>query len=280
MKPPHSQDLQLTAIIPLHTTIGPAGDIHNVIDEALKMNIHVILVLDCHSQGVSDSFKSKLFSDFPTLKIVEGNFGNPGSARNAALTLVKTELVTFWDSDDFPEVRNIIKASKILLNSDRQAIICRFTKRDVTQTASRNALSGYSLGHTTNLIRFTNEVGLWRVIFKYNRIKGKKFPSLKMGEDQLFLISLKLSKTELIFSELETYHYQSHTFGQLTKSPKTRESIVQSFRYLVNSRLWKNQTLVSYMICIKFSFSTIKYAGLRNFLKVLYRFAISSRKIV
>lgn len=181
--------------------------------EALDFDIDVIIVHDFRenrTQVELETILKNIQSD--KFKIISGQFGSPGAARNAGLRLVNSEWVGFWDSDDLPEVRNAFE--EILVSDESvDVIVGQFSLVDLNDRENQGKTSS-----THSLDSLAVNPGLWRILFRYTTVEKIEFPETRMGEDQIFLNRLNLGKLQIKFSNKVFYHYFTGVTGQLTSN--------------------------------------------------------------
>lgn len=202
----------LTVIIPISRMFGRLNELRKTLTRTYDLD--VILVHDVKDQFTSPELHQMIIEiDNPAIKILEGEFGSPGAARNAGLEIVDTEWVTFWDSDDIAchhkyveTIRNKTKEIDI--------IVCQynvnFTSASNTKIATTNSMS---------LEDLAIELGLWRMIFRRSHIGETRFTNLLMGEDQLFFLEILEKEPRIDFSTEIVYSYSVGNNSQLTSDP-------------------------------------------------------------
>jgi len=203
-----------SVVVPIGNMVGQLQFIESWLNETWKHQIEVILIHDQTYKDVRPELDQLLLGvNFTNVLLVEGIFGNPGSARNAGLDIATGEWIAFWDSDDNPSIENIWKAVQEADEQD-EILIGDFTVFDLKSGAFRPQ---------TRIIDPLNSIamnpGIWRMIFRRENIGSTKFPSLKMGEDQVFLSYLGFASKRLRFIESIFYQYNLGSSSQLTKSP-------------------------------------------------------------
>jgi hypothetical protein len=90
---------------------------------------------------------------------------------------------------------------------------------------------------TDSLIDLAITPGLWRIAFRVSVLKGKKFPALLMGEDQILLMSLDLENAKIVFVPEVFYEYQTSVPEQLTSLSSALGDLPTTF--LAANRLYK-----------------------------------------
>jgi glycosyltransferase involved in cell wall biosynthesis len=188
-----------------------AGKLQNLkawINSIIGNNIKVILIHDFQDTDTSKEL-NELIDSIRTQQIVllEKHFGSPGLARNAGLALADTKWCCFWDSDDVPNIE------KTMSNID----ISRLgTEVIISNFEMVSGQKSTIVKHYSDLNHVALNPGLWRMVFQTELVKGKKFLDLRMGEDQIFLLDIDISKRNVEFSKEITYSYITDIEGQLT----------------------------------------------------------------
>ena len=102
------QDPILSAIVAVGSPAESRRIFHSLITSKFTSSIQLILVIDL--KKIEEFGLEALKKAFgPNLKVVVGEYGSPGIARNAGLRLATAEWVVFWDCDDAPIEENIFE---------------------------------------------------------------------------------------------------------------------------------------------------------------------------
>lgn len=200
----------LTAVIPIHNAQGKTSRLREAIQKYGEMDY--VLVFDSCNDQTLDEFEEFLNNpDRKNVKFLTGNYGSPGSARNAGLESVESEWVVFWDADDVPHP-NVLHEEVQNVDQNRiDLIVTQFS------TFKFNELSRTSSASTTKTkLGLVVNPGLWRIVFKTRQAKKRPFRTFRMGEDQLFLAEYLTFNPRIHFSSKETYLYAQEVPGQLT----------------------------------------------------------------
>ena len=134
---------------------------------------------------------------------------NPGGSRNIGLGSATGIWVHFCDFDDLPNLPAIVSTIESA-PIDASVVVGQFRKIDsiskrITHTSKDNSM--------TTLIR---EIGLWRCVFRFDVVKQRKFPESRMGEDQIFFLSINPAKQKVWFVKAIFYDYFVSDPHQLT----------------------------------------------------------------
>lgn len=203
------KQILLSVVVPVSKMAGKLNRLSNWLEEIDFQECEVILVHD-----VQDMFTGPELEDLIkrkaeiNLKLLSGRWNNPGGPRNLGLSQIQGKWATFWDSDDLPLVVNVTKALKS--GSEFDVLVGSFQLIDST--------TGNDL--RTEVVKELEDIyfnpGIWRMIFKSNLLTDLKFPELSMGEDQIFLLHLKMWDKKIKFNNEIFYHYFRNQPGQLT----------------------------------------------------------------
>jgi glycosyltransferase involved in cell wall biosynthesis len=179
----------------------------------LTTSIEIILVFDEIGAG-SESRRPELNEclSLPFVKVVAGNFGAPGIARNAGMEMCVGDWIAFWDIDDIPNIDEIVHQIA-QVEANEEVLVGQF------KTTDANSGRSFVRSMAKNSKELAMDPGLWRIVFRRQSIHGIKFVSGRMGEDQDFLIQTKYWKRKVKYVENEFYNYFVNQSQQLTSNP-------------------------------------------------------------
>ena len=203
----------LSVVVPIGNMARNLQFVESWLKQVKKYSLEVILVHDQTFLDVGTELK-ELVQSVNTSKVIliQGVFGNPGSARNAGLEIATGDWVGFWDSDDTPNIENIFSAINISQEYD-EILVGNFSVFDIKTMDYRTPIK-----NVNGINSVAMNPGIWRMIFRRQTISDTKFPSLRMGEDQVFLARLNFGMRKLRFVESIFYQYNLGGPSQLTKS--------------------------------------------------------------
>ena len=210
-------------------------------------NAEVIFLVDSSKDETFLNLNAIVESNqYEKVKIIKGNFGGPGDARNFGIAQSSGDWVAFWDSDDNPNVDTFVNMVDNAQKAGKQIAVGGWNKVNSNLEISP---VGFKKACNFNLLYFLKTVrnpGIWRWAFKRPIIDGVFFPNLLMGEDQVFLANLNIHWLKVYRDKENVYDYVQGNPSQLTAS-----------RLAINDRLKMSQYLFKRPINGKhFSFFT------------------------
>ena len=221
----------LTAVIPLCRMDQSTFGLKDTVLQAIEAGIEVILIINNKIQSEREKAK-KVFTDIVSanFSIIESQLQSPGVARNLGIQACSTEYITFWDADDYPLIVGV----------------CDLTNKLSLSPAKNYGLGSFEIVNTKKVVLSTHLIienqilderiirnpGIWRWVFRTEKIKGTKFQTFMMGEDQDFIADLNPQINEMIFSKVITYRYVQGWGMQLTRNQRAIDDISLSISYL------------------------------------------------
>jgi hypothetical protein len=100
------------------------------------------------------------------------------------------------------------------------------------------------------VLQLARNPGIWRWVFKSERIGGALFPPYRAGEDQAFLAMLNPRVCEVYMSSEIIYTYVQNRYGQLTRLETQTAELQKSLSYIKASKQGENY-LFSTLLLIK-----------------------------
>lgn len=207
---------KISIVIPVRNMNGKLKNLTSWIDEALRLNLQVILVEDTSNRTRTSELDELLeIRTDSNLKRVSGEFGNPGSARNAGKELASGEWISFWDADDigYPQ-----KALEVLLNEDLTCDLIVFSSETRDWNTGNLLVENHVNSFSGDISQIAGYPGIWRMIFNSKFIENVSFPPFRMAEDQVFLAHVVRQNPRIKFCDEIAYSYFVNVPGQLTRS--------------------------------------------------------------
>lgn len=226
----HESSLHNIGIVVAVTRMhGRLARLNSWITDAAKSGIDVHIVHDVRDSLTGPELKTLVSqAGSPRIKIYEGNFGSPGSARNHGLKVSDNKWVVFWDSDDFGDVKQLIRMTNKIAAKKLDAINLIVANFSVWDDTRRVALfkNSPSMNTPSNMDNLVNNLGLWRCVFRKESITHN-FPTWKMAEDQyFFLTNFEVDKT--LFRQETIYNYFINVDNQLTSNSQAVVDLMKS----------------------------------------------------
>jgi glycosyltransferase involved in cell wall biosynthesis len=197
-------------------------------------NIQLIIVDDSSNFSINNK-KEILNSGLKQLSIVESTKRNPGGTRNIGFEEAKGKTVIFWDSDDLPDINNLIAMNSKLMLSNYDLIIGGFN------FMQENVLQKY-VSPSTNSYKLIKNPGVWRVLFKREFISKVKFIDCRIGEDQIFLANILDMTSNIGTFDKNVYNY-NQTKNGITSSSTVVNDLKRTLSILNNIKLTKSSNL-------------------------------------
>jgi glycosyltransferase involved in cell wall biosynthesis len=190
--------------------------------------IEVIIIDDYSNEATSTELKA-ICKRYNNLIFIEGNFGNPGSARNAGLEICQGKWVIFWDSDDEPNVENFLELLRS--NEELNPDICFGMYKTFNENSKQISESpAWSLDTKRDLSTVARNPGIWRIVFARDLIEGMRFEPLRMAEDQIFICEAILRARKLVFADRQIYTYFTGSINHLTKNSAALQDLLPAFK--------------------------------------------------
>lgn len=212
LTPGLTRSFELTVVVPVTLMAGRLNKLEEWLKIATGYPIQVLIIHDKRDIATGEQLATLVrHLNTEDIEVIEGKFGNPGTARNQGITKASGKWITFWDSDDSPCVESVMSEIKEIPNSI-EVIVGSFRKADEYAGVISNWDKPRNLQHVAM------NPGVWRMIFRTASIENSRFPALLMAEDQVFLSEFRLAERQIQFTSRGFYTYVIGNPEQLTKS--------------------------------------------------------------
>lgn len=252
------KNFSLDIIIPIGNVLKDFSNLEEILESSQDSLNNFILVIDDPSPSALAKASTLAKSgDKRKIHFVQSKEANPGGARNLGLESAINEWTHFCDSDDSTHLIDISKLVSSPTSSSVEIVIGSFA----TFEANSQCVTKFEFGRSnlTNLLMLAKHPGIWRWVVRRGFIGDTQFPSLSMGEDQLFIIQLLLKNPRIEFSEKIIY---THVTGN-------SKSLVGS-----KGNICDLEEILEQILLLKITFS--KYVGLIFFMSL--RMSVSLMK--
>ena len=224
------RNYQLSIIVPVTKMHGRLDNFKKMVEDISNHRIQLIVVHDIGDNKTGHELQMILENNTNT-KLIEGNYGSAGDARNAGLELADADWIGFWDSDDKPEVKQCLDLLAKIKKEQNLVGYGNFSKISTTSNKLQKSNNSLNAEGAINSMKLFKNPGIWRWIFASEVLKNTRFPNLKLGEDVCFLFSTLQKVEKITTSNQVIYKYY-------VGDP------------LQSTELWKNDTRI--FLVIKF----------------------------
>ena len=224
----------ITAIVSVGDFSRDHENLQNIINSCVGHNIQLIIVDDSNNFSIENK-REFLKSAHKKLIIIESSKRSPGGARNTGFEYALGKTVIFWDSDDQPDINNIISMNSKLLHSKNDLMVGGFNYMQ------EGVLKKY-VSPATNTYKLIKNPGIWRVLFKREFIAKVKFLECRIGEDQIFLANVLDMKRNIGIYDKNVYNY-NQTKNGITSSTAVINDLKKTLSILNNIKPMKSSNL-------------------------------------
>ena len=125
----------LTIISPVTLMAGRLNRLSTWLRDIESSDVEVILIHDYRDQATADEL-IEIIARYKSgrLKLIEGNYGSAGMARNAGLNIATGRWIAFWDSDDLPEALVVVNTIE---EGDFDGLDCLIGKFSMTHEVTK-----------------------------------------------------------------------------------------------------------------------------------------------
>lgn len=251
-------DFLLSVIIPVAKKTSDLSNLEKSIQDNYQFpDVEFVIVEDGPADQPNkhlDRIRTIFTSE--NVRFLSVNCGNPGGTRNFGYENSRGSRILFWDADDVGDLRNILSEVN---DSTADIIVSQYQTRSVS-----NELM--STSETGGIISLALNPGIWRLIFRTEIVNKIRFPTLSMGEDQVYILEAIQNSNKISFSELITYQYFTGNPNQLTNQRKKMQDLAWAME-LISGRIADLNTtsvLVALIMVTRQSLSAIKYGLTRT----------------
>ena len=176
------RNYQLSVIVPVTKMHGRLDNFKKMVEDISHHSIQLIVVHDIGDNKTGHELQMILENNTNT-KLIEGNYGSAGDARNAGLELADADWIGFWDSDDKPEVKQYLDLVAKIKKEQNLVGYGNFLKISALPKKLQKSKNSLNVEGATNSLKLHKNPGIWRWIFASEVLKNARFPNLKLGED-------------------------------------------------------------------------------------------------
>jgi glycosyltransferase involved in cell wall biosynthesis len=191
-----------------------------------RLDTQIILVQDFAQYEGGNPASELLGTLSGAVQVYAGNFGTPGAARNEGLKYANGEWIMFCDADDLLNVPAVLESIDSC-SAGAEALVGQY---DVVDRIKGRTVTSDS----KKLIDVALNPGLWRIAFRSEVVKDKKFREMRMAEDQVFLLEIGFVSLNIEYTNSGFYQYFVNINGQLTSNPSALADLTEASAYIAN----------------------------------------------
>jgi glycosyltransferase involved in cell wall biosynthesis len=226
----HFNQPLLSVVSPVTCMAGRLSRFTTWLQKLEDSNVEVIIVHDYRDAETATELREivRIYKKV-NLKFIEGEYGTAGLARNAGLLSATGKWVTFWDSDDSPEVFTILDKLSKLEFENCDCLVGLFTIRSEISESTKLEIMVENAS-----TRIGINPGMWRCIFRRESLNGLRFRKFKFAEDQIFLLEFLTLEKKIVMIDSVFYHYYFGGAGQVTSSSVSISDLLCAMRTTKN----------------------------------------------
>jgi len=280
------RNYQLSVIVPVTKMHGRLDNFKKMVEDISHHSIQLIVVHDIGDNKTGHELQMILENNTNT-KLIEGNYGSAGDARNAGLELADAEWIGFWDSDDKPEVKQCLDLLAKIKKEQNLIGYGNFSKISTTPNKLQKSNNSLNAEGAINSMKLFKNPGIWRWIFASEVLKNTRFPNLKLGEDVCFLFSTLQKVEKITTSNQVIYKYYVDDPLQSTELWKNETQIFLVIKFMNENFIsnQKNQNIAFGLLVNQF-YSSLKLdkllykaISIKLFISILSKMNFTEKKL-
>jgi len=255
---------KITAIIPVHNWSKVSDNIKYLVNLKDIHKFKIIFILDSCPPYAENDLKELLFSTKNTnFTVLNRNYNSAAESRNEGLSIVNTEWLCFWDSDDLPNLSGFYNLYTSVSSENVDLVVGQ-----IRTTFVRNGLEINSKTTKTNShLALALDLGFTRILYRSSFIKELFFSKYKIGEDILFLAEIICKKPSIIFSQALVYNYLNSNWIINKNDTTLVYKLLQLYSRLVEAKSMQKDELVKgfyLLLTFKVLISILKRVVFKN----------------
>ena len=226
----------LTIISPVTLMAGRLNRLSTWLRDIESSDVEVILIHDYRDQATADEL-IEIIARYKSgrLKLIEGNYGSAGMARNAGLNIATGRWIAFWDSDDLPEALVVVNTIE---EGDFDGLDCLIGKFSMTHEVTKAMTIEPDINDISKRIGINR--GIWRFIFLRESIHTLQFSNLRFAEDQMFLLEFLDANKKIKCIDRTFYHYYVGGEGHVTSDTSSLSDLLRALNITHSLAIAKN----------------------------------------
>lgn len=232
---------KITAIIPVHNWNKVLNNLKNLINLKDIHKFKLIFILDSCPPYAENVLKELLLPKKNiNFIILNRNYNSAAESRNEGLSIVDTEWLCFWDSDDLPNLSGFYNLYTSISSENVDLVVGQ-----LRTTYVRNGLEiKRKITNTSSHLTLALDLGFTRILYRSLFIKELFFSKYKIGEDILFLVEIICKNPNIIFSQVLVYNYLNSNWIINKTDTTLVYKLLQLYSRLVEAKSMQKDELV------------------------------------
>jgi len=255
---------KITAIIPIHNWNKVSDNIKYLLNLKDIHKFKIIFILDSCPLYVENDLKA-LLSSIKNINftILNRSYNSAGESRNEGLSIVDTEWLCFWDSDDLPNLNEFYNLYTSVSSENVDLVVGQIRTAYVRNGLEIKSKTTKTSSHLTLAL----DLGFTRILYRSLFIKKLFFSKYKIGEDILFLTEIICKKPSIIFSQALVYNYLNSNWIINKTDTTLVYKLLQLYSRLVEAKTMQKDDLVKgfyFLVTFKVLLSIFKRVIFKN----------------
>ena len=247
---------KITAIIPVHNWDKVLDNIKYLINLKDINKFKIIFILDsCPSYAENDLKELLFLIKNINFIILNRNYNSAAESRNEGLSLVDTEWVCFWDSDDLPNLNGFYNLYSSVSSENVDLVVGQIRTAYIRNGLEIKSRTTKTSSHLTLAL----DLGFTRILYKSLFIRELFFSKYKIGEDILFLAEIICKKPSIIFSQALVYKLLQLYSRLVEAKSMQKDEMVKGFYILVTFKVLSGILKRVIVKNLRLSFTVVVY---------------------
>lgn len=225
-------EITLEVIVPVHNIKDRFENLLKLLSADLRIDTQFIIVSD--SKNDQDHCEVKRIvsgSCNSNSKIVAGDYGSPGLARNAGLSIANARWVSFLDSDDEID----LEALWVLISNAEKDSAHLGIGGLIFATLGEGLNSNYFMNPNISVLEnLSLTPAFTRMVFQRDLISKIHFLDILMAEDQCFIIDVLNCDPKMYLEAIYFYTYNLGAVDQSTRNRKALEDLPLAIAHIAS----------------------------------------------
>jgi glycosyltransferase involved in cell wall biosynthesis len=227
-------NFKVSVVIPITRMAGRLTNLTKTFENCSCTRVEFILVHDEQDKETQNEIEDlqRRFNHLD-IQIYRKTLMSPGLARNYGVTKITGSWFCFSDSDDLPQICNILRTAQMADEIGAEIAIGNLLVVN-GQHERLIASSQKTSWKRKDIAALALNPGFTRFVFKSSIFRHVQFPQIKMGEDQVYLARTNFFDFKIYSSDLLLYKYFLDVPNQATKNNSSLQELYLALHLLNN----------------------------------------------